>query len=254
LPPPGGNGIRSRTGFVGYCASVGPAWTATGARLAAKNAAAPRSRSRDARASEILRDDLGGQHQRRVVLGRVLDLLEVVQTAESVDAVDRRDQPHRPIRVGIEMLVDGVGRNIDDVARLPLVALHLVLRLPVVGVGDFDVAVLVQVVAPPLEHVKAFFREVPVLPRAAAGRNDLHVSVHRLHARVHLLVEQVLQQPLARHLPRHILGAHDLPASRVARRLACNLVQLVLVEPARRPALQPRFRFAPGHDGHSGWL
>ena len=62
-----------------------------------------------------------------------------------------RDEPHRPVRARVEMLVDGVGRNVDDVARLPLVALHLVLRLPVVGVGDLDVAVLVQVVAVPLD-------------------------------------------------------------------------------------------------------
>ena len=103
-----------------------------------------------------------------VVFRRVLDLLQIVQPALLEDAVDGRDQPQRPLRVGIEMLVDRVRRHVDDVARLVLEALDLVLRLPVVVVGDLDVAVLVQVVAAPLEHVEAFLGQVPVLARAAS--------------------------------------------------------------------------------------
>src|SRR6185436_2841187 len=138
--------------------------------------------------------------------------------------------------------------------RLPLVALHLVLRLPVVGVGDLDVAVLVQVVALPLQHVDAFLGEVAMLPRAAARRNDLHVGVDRLHARVHALVEQVLEQPLARHLPRHVLGMHHLLALAVARRRGRRVVEQRLVELLAATPLLPGFRFVPGHCYSSGWL
>src|SRR3970040_2211420 len=48
---------------------------------------------------EVALDHFGGEHDAGVVLGRVLDLLEVVQAGILVDAVDRRDQPHRPARI-----------------------------------------------------------------------------------------------------------------------------------------------------------
>src|SRR5258706_6008886 len=95
-------------------------------------------------ALQVFLDELGGEHDLGVVLGSVLELLQIVQPAILVDPVDRRDQPHGLLRARVEMLMDGVGRNIDHVPRLPLPALHLVLRLPVVGVGDLHVAVLVQ--------------------------------------------------------------------------------------------------------------
>src|SRR5882672_11922838 len=57
------------------------------------------------------------------VFGRILELLEVVQAARLVDAVHRRDEPHRPLRIGVEMLARGIRRDVDHVAGFPLVAL-----------------------------------------------------------------------------------------------------------------------------------
>src|SRR5215472_11181404 len=82
---------------------------------------------------EVALDEVGGEDDFRVVLRRVLELLEVVQAAIPVDAIDRRDQAHWPCRVGVEVLVNGVRRDVDHVPRFPLVAFHLRLRLPVVG-------------------------------------------------------------------------------------------------------------------------
>src|SRR5215467_11731590 len=93
------------------------------------------------RGREILSHQLRGEHDAGIVLRRVLDLLEIVQAGILVDAVGARDQPRRPLAVRIEVLVDGAGWNVDDVARLPFAALDLGLRLPAIAVGDLDVAV-----------------------------------------------------------------------------------------------------------------
>src|SRR6266850_7714936 len=79
---------------------------------------------------EIPPNQLRGKSDGRIVLRRVLELLQVVQPAGLVDPVGGRDQARGLVGAGIEMLMDGVRRDVDDVARLPLVALHLGLRLP----------------------------------------------------------------------------------------------------------------------------
>src|SRR5580704_2710363 len=121
-------------------------------------------------AFEIIPHQFRREHHFRIVFRRVLDLLEIVEAGILVDAVGAGDQPRRPCRIAVEMLMDGARRDIDDVARFPFVALDLVLRLPFVGVGDLDVAVLVQVVAETLHHIEAFLGEMPVLSGTAAGR------------------------------------------------------------------------------------
>src|ERR1051325_210405 len=83
---------------------------------------------------QILSHELGRQRDARIVLGRILDLLEIVQAAVLVDAVGAGDQPRRPLWIAVEMLVDRAGRNVDHVARLPLESLDLVLRLPAIVV------------------------------------------------------------------------------------------------------------------------
>src|SRR3970040_770705 len=130
----------------------------------------------------------------------------------------------------------------DQPPRSPLAPLHFIRRLPVIRVRDLHVAVLVQVVAPALEHVEALLSEVTMLPRAAAGRNDLHVGVHRLHPRVHRLVDQVLEKPLPRHLPRHVFGMDDLSTLRVPRRRRRCIIQQRLIELFVGRPLPPRFR------------
>jgi hypothetical protein len=117
----------------------------------------------------------------------------------------------------------------------------------VVGVGDLDVAVLVQVVAAPLEDVEAFLGELAMLAGAAARRNDQHVGVDRFHARVHALVHEVLEQPVARQLPRHVLGMQDLLALGVARRRLRGVVEQRLIQRLVGAALLPGLGFAPGH-------
>src|SRR5687767_10862731 len=57
---------------------------------------------------QVALDRFGVEHDLRVVLRGVLQLLEIVQAAVLVDAVDCGDEPHRPARVRVEMLVDGV--------------------------------------------------------------------------------------------------------------------------------------------------
>jgi hypothetical protein len=70
---------------------------------------------------EILLHQLGGDLG--VVFRRVLDLLEVIEAGILVDAVDAGDQPRRALRIGVEVLVDGAGGNVDDVAGFPFVTL-----------------------------------------------------------------------------------------------------------------------------------
>src|SRR5262245_12955427 len=149
--------------------------------------------------------------------------------------------------------MDGVWRYVDHVARFPVVTLDLLLRLPVIRVGDLDVAVLVQVVAMPLDDVEAFLGEVAMLSGAAAGRNDLHVRVHRFHARVHRLVDEVLEQPLPRHLPGHILGMHELLPLGVSCRRRSRIVEQPLIELLIQRAFLPRLRFTPGHVRSLWW-
>src|SRR5258707_9931547 len=84
---------------------------------------------------EVFLDELGREHDLGVVLGSVLELLQIVQPAVLVDPVDRRDQAHRLVRCRVEMLMDGVWRDVGSVPRLPLPALPLVPRFPVGGVG-----------------------------------------------------------------------------------------------------------------------
>src|SRR5689334_19046840 len=118
--------------------------------------------------AQIRVDALCVQFNRRIVFRRILELLEIVETARLEDAVHDRDEPHRLVGAGVEVLMDRVWRNVDDVPCFPFVALHLVLRLPVIRVGDLDIAVLLQVVALTFDDVQAFFGEVAMLARAAA--------------------------------------------------------------------------------------
>ena len=182
-----------------------------------------------------------------IVFRRILDLLEIVEAAVLVDAVGAGDEPRRPPRIGIEMLVDRARRNVDDVARLPIVALDVRQRTPFIGIADLDVAVLVEVVAAALDDVEALFGEVAVPAGPAARRDHLHVGVDRLHPRVHLFVEQVLEQTLPRHLPRHVLGPDDLLAPCVAHRLRRGILQQVPIERLVQTAAHPRLCFVPSH-------
>src|SRR5262245_18933993 len=96
------------------------------------------------RSCDVLRYQLCREHHLGVVFRCVLDLLEVVEPGILVDAVDAGDEPRRARRIGVEVLVDGAGWNVDHVTRFPFETLHLALWLPVIGVGDLDIAVLVQ--------------------------------------------------------------------------------------------------------------
>src|SRR5436190_19178130 len=57
------------------------------------------------------------EFHRRVVFRRVLELLEVVQAARLEDAVHDRNEPYRLVGARVEVLMNGVGRDVDDVAR-----------------------------------------------------------------------------------------------------------------------------------------
>src|SRR5690349_1316693 len=79
-------------------------------------------------AREELLHQLRRDRHAGAVLGRVLELLEVVQPRRLEDPVHGADEAHRALRVRVEVLARGVGRDVDHVARLPLVALLLLLR------------------------------------------------------------------------------------------------------------------------------
>src|SRR5262249_60393396 len=70
-------------------------------------------------ALQIAPDELPGEHDLGIVFGRVLDLLEVIQPAEAVDAIDRGNQPYRALRIGVEVLMVGVGGEVDQGAGVP---------------------------------------------------------------------------------------------------------------------------------------
>ena len=74
------------------------------------------------------------------------------------------------------MLMDGVRRHVDHVAGFPLEALHVVHGLPVVGVGDLDIAVLVQVIAAAFGDVQALLGEVAMLAKAGADIISVQVE------------------------------------------------------------------------------
>src|SRR5256886_8999655 len=62
---------------------------------------------------EVLLDEIRVEHDLGVVLRCVLQLLEVVQSAIFVNAVGRGDESRGTLWIRVEMLVDGVGRNVD---------------------------------------------------------------------------------------------------------------------------------------------
>src|SRR5579862_5911839 len=109
---------------------------------------------------EITPHQLRRERHVRIVFRRVFDLHQIVEAGILVDAVGAGDQPRRPRRIAVAVLMDGARRNVDDVTGFPVVALDLVLRLPLVGVGDLDIAVLVQVVAETLDHIEALLGEM----------------------------------------------------------------------------------------------
>src|SRR5437773_11415501 len=92
---------------------------------------------------EIPPNQLRGQSDGRVVLRRVLELLQVVQPAGLVDPVGGRDQARGLVGAGIEMLVDVVWRYLEVVAGCLLVALQVGLRRRVMGVCDSYLVFLV---------------------------------------------------------------------------------------------------------------
>src|SRR5436309_2647870 len=91
---------------------------------------------------------------------RILKLLEPVE-ADLLDdpAVDHDDA--RLVRgVGVDVLVDAIGRNIDEIALLPVVALGLRLPLEFHGVVDVELHVPMQVIALAIDHVDHFLGEM----------------------------------------------------------------------------------------------
>src|SRR5688500_13824922 len=78
--------------------------------------------------------------------GRVLQLIEPVKAHRLGDAVADDDQPRLAL-VAAEMLVDGEGRDVDEVAALPLEALGLRRPVPFEGFDAIEFQVPVKVVA-----------------------------------------------------------------------------------------------------------
>lgn len=90
-------------------------------------------------------------------------MFEVIQAAIFEYAVSGGDQARGSTRIGIPVLVNRIGRYINNIARLPLKSFNFILRRPVKIVRDFYVTVLVQVVAFALQYIQAFLGEVTML-------------------------------------------------------------------------------------------
>src|SRR5207244_3490322 len=57
---------------------------------------------------------------------------------------------------------------------------------------------------------------VPVLARALAGLEELHIGLDAALARVQPMMHEMLDQPVGRALPRHVLGLDDVGQRLVA--------------------------------------
>src|SRR5258705_4701364 len=66
-------------------------------------------------AAQVAFDAVRRQYHCRVVLRRILDLFQVIQSARLEDAVDDRDEARGLVGTGVEVLVDGVVPDVDDV-------------------------------------------------------------------------------------------------------------------------------------------
>ena len=109
------------------------------------------------------------------------------------------------------------GWNVDVVALLPLELLRQLHPLPFEGFEAVELHVPMQVVAGAFDHEDDLLPHVPVLARALARLEELHIGFHAAFARVEAMVDEVLDQAVGRALPRHVLGFDDVGQGLVAR-------------------------------------
>src|SRR5208282_2889955 len=104
---------------------------------------------------QVALQPLGGQRLGGIVFRGRLELLEVVKPGLLVDPIRDDDDPRDVLGIGVEMLADRVGRDVDDVTRFPLEAALELLREPGVLLAAFDreIAVDVDVIATAFEDV-----------------------------------------------------------------------------------------------------
>src|ERR1700686_5214864 len=84
---------------------------------------------------------------------RILQLLEPVEAHGLDDPAVDHDEARFRARIGVEVLMAAIGRNIEEITLLPVVALGLRLPLEFHRVVDVEFDVPMQVVALALDHI-----------------------------------------------------------------------------------------------------
>src|SRR6185295_11589001 len=103
----------------------------------------------------------------------VLQLLNPVEAHLSDDAAVDDDDARFVFRIGIEVLMRAIRRNVDEIALLPLEALGLLLPREIHLVIAVEAHIPVQIVALALDDVEHFLGDMAVLAGGFAGRNEL---------------------------------------------------------------------------------
>src|SRR5262249_42908335 len=109
---------------------------------------------------------------------RILQLIEPVEPHLFDDAVADDDEACLAIVGGVEMLMDGEGRYIDEVTALPSEALRLRHPVPFKGVDALEFQIPMQIMARPFCDKDQLLPHVPVLAGTLSRPQELHVGLY----------------------------------------------------------------------------
>ncbi len=122
--------------------------------------------------------------------------IEPVETHRLHDAAVDHDDARFVLRIAIEVLMRAIGRDVDEIALAPFEALGLLFPAELHLVIAIKPHIPMQVVAIAFDNVEDFFRQMAMLARRFAGRNELLVEVQTAFLGVHLLIDDVLDQTI----------------------------------------------------------
>src|ERR1700704_3787003 len=143
-------------------------------------------------------------------LRSVLEVHHAVVAEELEQSVLRR-QHDEGLAAGVELLMNGVLRDVEQVAGGELPARRLLRDPRVITVIDLGLDVPLEAVAAARDDVDRLVGHVPVLPRAAGGRDLLLIEVEAVRPGVRsLLIEDPAHPAIARDLPHGVRGLDDL--------------------------------------------
>src|SRR5262245_32907698 len=144
-----------------------------------------------------------------LVIGGILELLDITVTDVPIDPVCRGNKPRGIRVVGIEVLVNRVGRNVNAVSFFPLESFGFFWPAPMITIAEFDLRIPVKIEAFSLENVDALLRNVTVFTRGCAGCQLLKISVYAVEAGVKIFVHNVGEMTVGRVFVGHVLRLDD---------------------------------------------